>query len=302
MEMTAAQRRIVFEDAKQFSLGFLHYLQTEVHDAMPDPTHSFRRFELTDEFDTSDRCPPKPYIRESLRLKAMKMLVQQETTGFGGRSTDFATIMPHDGIACWQFEYDFHPTRREFLDEGRTDGPWTTAFRAGRTWGPPYSGRCLLPLRSLVPVEVNGLLGGQKNLGYSSIVSSALRLHDQSMAIGQAGGAIAAVALRHGKEPRELTYDRNLLCEVWGGLATRGDAADDAVEPVMLWPFRDLEPDATCFVAVQQLAARRMLPVGPARSTFDRTTRRLRSGCGPSASERRSNWRLKLISVSRAAK
>ncbi len=255
--MSRQQRQIVFDDAKQYSLGFLHYLQTDVHDAMDDQTHSFRRLQLTDEFGTDDRMPPKPYVRESLRLKAMYMMRQQDTVGHGHRATNYATAMYHDGVACWQFEYDFHPTKRRFLDAGDSDGPWANEFRAGRTWGPPYSGPCLFPLRSLVPQAIDGLLGAQKNLGYSSIVSSAVRLHDQSMAIGQAVGAVAAIALRQGVQPRAIPYDRGLLSQVWQALCARHDAG----VPQTLWPFRDLQPDHSAFEAINLLAIHRCLPL-----------------------------------------
>jgi len=257
VQMTRRQRRLIFEDAKQYSRGFLYYLQTAVHDQMPDQTHSFRRFELSDEFGTPDRMPPKPYVRESLRLRAMYMMRQQDTTGHGDRAHHFATAMYHDGVACWQFEYDFHPTGRKFLDEGNPAGPWTNYFRPGRTWGPPYAGRCLFPLRSLVPEKIDGLLGAQKNLGYSSIVSSAVRLHDQSMTIGQAAGAVAAVCLDRQIQPRAIPYDRPLLGRVWAGLCARLDGG----QPQLLWPFNDLEPEHPAFEAINLLAVRGGLPL-----------------------------------------
>ncbi len=265
VEMTREQRQLVFDDAKQYSLGFLHYLQTEVHDAMPDQTHSFRRFALTDEFGTFDQLPPKPYVRESLRLQAMYMLRQQDTTGYRGNARNYANVMFHDSIACWQFEYDFHPTRREFLVDGDTAGPWRCTFREGRTWGPPYSGLCTFPLRSLVPIEVDGLLGGQKNLGYTSIVSSSIRLHDQSMAIGAGAGAAAAVAIHNDVQPREIPWNRSLLSQVHEGLCNN----DGAGVPQMLWPFRDLEPDDPSFVAANQLAVRGALSLDPRNPVFD---------------------------------
>ena len=110
-ELNREQRQIVYEDAKRFSLGFLYYLQTEVHDAMSDTTHSFRRFELSSEFGSRDNLPHKPYLRESLRTKTMYMTRQQDTTGAGGLSLNFSNVMFHDGLLSWQFEYDFHPTR-----------------------------------------------------------------------------------------------------------------------------------------------------------------------------------------------
>ncbi len=259
VQMTRAQRQIIFDDARRHSLGYLHYLQTVVHDAMPDKKYSLRRFSLTDEFGTPDHLPPKPYVRESLRLNAMYMMRQQDTTGSGGDARNFGDAMYHDGVACWQFEYDFHPTGRRFIDKGNPAGPWVNFFRKNRSWGPPYSGKCVFPLRSLVPVRVDGLLGAQKNLGYSSLVSAALRLHDQSMAVGQAAGAVAAVSLAHQVQPRVIPFDAALLAEVWTSLCARRDGA----QPAMLWPFSDLNPDHPAFEAVNLLAARRCLPLGP---------------------------------------
>ena len=261
--LTREQRQIVFEDAKRFSLGFLYYLQTEVHDAMEDQTHSFRRFKLSGEFGTADNLPPKPYLRESLRTKCMYMMRQQDTTGHGGRSTDFATVMYHDAVASWQFEYDFHPTGRKFLD-GDPAGPWHNYFREGRTWGPPYSGRSTFPIRSMVPEKIDGLLVAQKNLGYSSIVSSALRLHDQSMAVGQAVGAVAAVSLAEGVQPRAIPYDRALISKVQEALCARLDGG----QPATLWPFGDLDPAHPAFEAVNLLGVRGALPGGPGDVEF----------------------------------
>jgi hypothetical protein len=257
VELTPAQRRIVFADAKQYSLGFLHYLQTEIHDAMEDKTHSFRRFKLTDEFGTVDNLPYKPYVRESLRMKAMYMMRQQDTTGAGGNSSNFAQAMYHDGVAVWQFEYDFHPTKREFLADGDRTEPWRCGFRPGRTWGPPYSGPSLFALRSLIPAKMDGLLGAQKNLGYSSIVSSAVRLHDQSMAIGQASGACAALALRENIQPREIPFNRSRLMALQRSIASKHDDG----QPAALWPFRDLAPSHPAFTAVNILAVQGCLPL-----------------------------------------
>ncbi len=257
VELTRAQRQVVFEDAKQYSLGYLYHLQTEVHDAMPDTTHSFRRFKLSEDFGTEDRLPPKPYIRESLRLRAMYMLRQQDTAPISDAVDSYAAAMPHDAISAWQFEYDFHPTARKFLEPKNPHGPWTNTFRKGRTWGPPYSGRAQFPLRSLVPERVNGLLGAQKNLGYSSIVSSAVRLHDHSIAIGQGSGAVAAVALKHAVRPREIPFNAELMEEVRRGVCSRLDGG----APAVLWPFRDLAPADPAFEAANLLAARGCLPL-----------------------------------------
>ncbi len=253
VEMTREQRQIIFEDAKRYSLGMFYHLQTTVHDRMPDKSHTFRNFKLTDEFGTADKLPPKPYIRESLRLKALYMMREQDGRHFNGPD-EYAPIMYYDGVAPWQFVYDFHPTGRMFLPEEGAAGPWQCYLKKGRGWD-TKSKRSLFPLRSLIPVRVDGLLGAQKNLGYSSIVSSAVRLQDQCILIGQASGATAAVALQRGIKPRVIPFDIAFLSQVWDGLCARLDGG----EPVMLWPFRDLEVTHPNFIAINQLAIRQGL-------------------------------------------
>lgn len=262
-ELTHAQRQIVYEDAKRYSLGFLYYLQTEVHDAMENTTHSFRRFKLSEEFGTADNLPPKPYLRESLRTKAMYMTRQQDTTGHGGRATHFATVMFHDGLVSWQFEYDFHPTGRRFLED--PSGPWLNYFRDGRTWGPPYSGKSNFPLRSFVPEKIDGLIVAQKNLGYTSLVGSALRLHDQSMAVGQAAGAIAATVITEKTSPRELPYDRARLLALQEALCSSIDQGT----PASIWPFSDIAPHHPAYTAANMLAITGALPQDPRETSFD---------------------------------
>jgi len=266
VEMTRAQRQIIFDDAKQHSLGMLHHLQTTVHDRMEDKSGSFRWFQLSDEFGTSDRMPFKPYIRESLRLNAMYMMRQQDSTPVGPKSETFGRVMYHDGVAAWQFEYDFHMTGRTFLPGEEKSLAWQSYFKTGRTWGPPYAGLCLFPVRSLIPEKVDGLLGAQKNLGYSSIISSAIRLHDQCVAIGQSAGAAAAVELLNDDVlVRQIPSRPELLQQLREGLCSRESAAG---VPMVLWPYRDLTPDHPAFVAVNLLSVSGLLPIGPDEVTF----------------------------------
>ena len=263
-ELTRAQRQIVFDDAKRHSLGFLYYLQSREPPGRTGPP-SFRRLKLVDSFGTADHLPPKPYVRESLHLDAMYVLRQQDTFGHDHDPSRFADAMPHDGVVAWQFEYDFHPTKRNFIAGGDPDGPWHAGFRANRSYGGGGTGRAMLPLRSLIPRAMDGLMVAQKSLGYTSQVSAALRLHDQSVAVGQAVGAAAAVALQHHLAPRKIPYDRGLLTAVWAGLESTADGA----VPVVLWPYRDLDPSQPAFPAINQLAIRGGLPQAPDTIDFE---------------------------------
>jgi hypothetical protein len=255
VEMTRRQRNIVFEDAKRHSLSLLYHLQHFVHDRATDRSNSFRHFELSQEFGTPDRLPPKPYIRESLRMKAMYMMREQDGRNADGVTKDrakerFAAVMYPDGVFCWQFHYDFHRTGRAYLLEEGPDGPWIDYEKPGRNTH-HVSDRCVFPIRSLIPQSMDGLLGAQKNLGYSSIVGAAIRLHDQCIAVGQAAGATAAVSLRHQVAPREIPYRRTHLEAVREGLCRQ---LDEQV-PLLLWPFRDLAPSHPAYVAINRLAA-----------------------------------------------
>ncbi len=259
--MTREQREIVFHDAKQHALGVLYHLQHFVHDRAPDKTNSFRRFHLSEEFGTPDNLPPKPYIRESLRLKAMYMMREQDGRNRDAKTKNgakprFAAVMYPDGLFCWQFHYDFHRTGRTYLTSEGPSGPWIDYHKPNRHTS-FISDRCVFPLRSLVPAEMDGLLGAQGNVGFSSIVSAAIRLHDQRVHIGQAAGAVAAVALRTATQPREFPYDRERLEAVRHALC--GEVVDAV--PLLIWPFRDLPPEHPAFVAINRLAALGLLPM-----------------------------------------
>ena len=247
VDMTPKQRAIVFEDTKRHALGMLHWLQTEGRSRFNGAPRGFQFMELTDEFGTADRLPPKPYVREGLRLEALSMLKEQDIRA-SDRNPKWAKVMPPDAVFGFQFNIDFHPTRRQFLD-GDKSGPWTYIQTKTRNWHTDTD-RAMLSLRSLVPVERDGLLGTSKNIGVSSIVQSALRLHGQMMLCGQASGTVAAMCLREGVQPRDLARDWGKVRECQRTL-TRGVQGHPGV---LLWPYQDLRPDDLCFESVNMLA------------------------------------------------
>lgn len=238
VELSPAQRRIVLADAKRHSLGLLRHLQTI------EP--SFRRLRLTDEFGTPDHLPPKPYLREGLRLEALTMLREQDLRT-PHQEPRWANVMPEDGVFGFQFNIDFHPTRRQFLNDDPAN-PWATIHTATRNWS-THTDRAMFPLRGLVPIERDGLLGASRNIGVSSIVSSALRLHGQMMLCGQASATVAFVALKHDLQPRQLASERDRVREVQRLLVTGVSGPG-----VLLWPYHDLPPDHPAFLAANLLS------------------------------------------------
>ena len=261
VDLTPAQRQIIFDDAKQHTLGMLYHLQTAVHDRVGDFPQTFRDMKLTTEFGTHDLLPPKPYVREGMRLEALYMLREQDIRA-ATREPKWAKVMVPDGVFGFQFNIDFHPTRRRFLSEDR-NGPWLYVQTPSRGWHTDTD-RALFPLRGLVPVQMNGLLGCSKNIGVSSVVQSALRLHGQMMHVGQASATLAWLCLRDGIQPHAAVTLQKNWREIQLRLA-RGTGGPG----VLLWPWQDLPADARHFEAANMLAVRGIWPVEENSVFFD---------------------------------
>jgi hypothetical protein len=247
VDMTYEQRQIVFDDAKQHALGMLYHLQTTVQKKLDPKQIDFRRLRLDKRFDTDDLLPPKPYVREGLRLEALYMLREGDLR-MQRDEPRWAKHMVPDSVFAFQFNIDFHPTRRVFLKDDRSQ-PWVNVHTANRNWS-THTDRACFPLRSLIPVEVDGLLGASKNIGVSSIVSSAVRLHGQMMHTGQAAGTIASQCLRDKIEPRQVAIDSKRIRELQLTLV-RGVQGHPGV---LLWPYQDLRPDDLHFESANMLA------------------------------------------------
>jgi hypothetical protein len=261
VDLTPAQRQIIFDDSKQHTLGMLYHLQTAVHDRVGDFPQTFRNMKLTTEFGTSDLLPPKPYVREGLRLEALYMLREQDIRA-ETREPKWAKVMVPDSLFGFQFNIDFHPTRRRFLTEDR-NGPWNYVQTPSRGWHTDTD-RAMFPLRGLVPVQMNGLLGCSKNIGVSSVVQSALRLHSQMMHVGQASATLAWLCLRDGIQPRAAATVQKNWREIQLRLA-RGTGGPG----VLLWPWQDLPVDAAYFEAANMLAVRGIWPAEANSVFFD---------------------------------
>lgn len=239
--MTTAQRRIIFEDAKQRALEFVYWLQTTVHDRVGDFPQSFRYMKLADDYGTSDHLPPKPYIREGLRLEALYILREQDVRTEVEKPL-WAKSMPFDGVFGYQFNMDFHPTRRKYRNDDSTQ-PWQPKFFGTRNWN-AHSDRAMFPLRGLVPVKMDGLLGCSKNIGVTSMVQSSLRLHGQMMHVGSAVGTVAAMALKNAIQPREIAVSPKRIREVQRTLLRHG---------TLIWPWHDVKPNEPHFEAANLL-------------------------------------------------
>ncbi len=230
VDRPAAEVAAALQDAKRVSLGFLHWLQTEA------PTSGERRGapELKlrpDLMGSADGLAKHPYIRESRRIVALKTVVEQEvSTPFqaGPRAAGF-----DDSIGIGWYPIDIH--RAGVGDVGLSCR--TRPFQ--------------IPLGALVPVRLLNLVAAAKNIGTTHLTNGCYRLHPIEWNIGEAAGALAAHALRHGLTPaavratRLAAFQRSLL--------------DEGVP--LAWVI-DVGVDDPAFTAVQSLFMQKRLAIG----------------------------------------
>lgn len=278
VEMTPRERQVVFDDAKLHTLGLLHHLQTTVAErdlaaANGAPITTFRNLQLSDEFGTADKLPPKPYVREGLRTEALYMLREQDVRDTDGNQCWAKSMVP-DGVFGFQFNIDFHPTRRIFAGSDPS-ATWTLVHTPDRNWSTDTD-RAMLPLRSLVPRETEGLIVAGKNLGMSSIVQSAVRLHGHGVLAGQAAATLGVVALRENLLPAQVALDLKYVRRVQGLLVSPVDVVAQKLDPkapkppgVLIWPYQDIKPSDPFFYAANFAAMLGVYIADPNSPDFD---------------------------------
>jgi FAD dependent oxidoreductase len=205
-----AREKILCE-AKLKTLANLYYLQHELKETLWSVANdegydtSFNRDRnscpnIPQEFKAIEHnMPPVPYIRESQRLIGEYTLtagdIRREHQGAPAVS-GFA-----DSIAVGDYADDLHGCDAESDLEGELEhlAERPPGFRSG-----PFE----VPLRSLIPERVDGLLAAEKNISESRLANGATRLQPITMLTGEAAGTLAALAVKDGVQPRSVSADQ----------------------------------------------------------------------------------------------
>lgn len=171
------------EAARQLSLSLLYWLQTEA--PRPDGGAGYPGMRLRGDVmgQTPDGLAPAPYVRSSRRIRAEFTVLEQHIAH---------PLRPdgperfHDSVGIGSYRIDLHPrvSGAGYLDMG--------------CW--PFQ----IPLGSLIPVRVENLLPGGKNLGVTNITNGAYRMHPVEWNIGEAAGFLAAWCLERRTTPRHV--------------------------------------------------------------------------------------------------
>lgn len=86
-----------------------------------------------------------------------------------------------------------------------------------------------LPFRSLVPLEIDGLLVASKASGYSSLAAGSARIIPTGMTAAQAAGVAAAISIGENVSFREMSRDKALINQLQAKLTEQG---------ALLYPYK----------------------------------------------------------------
>lgn len=196
------QQARALEQARQFSLSFFHWMQTEA------PRHDggigYRGLRLRgDVLGTCDGLAKQAYYREGRRIEA-EFTVLEQHIGVAARAGHDAAEPFFDSVGIGAYRIDLHPSTR------------------GRNTVDIDSFPFQIPLGALLPTRVENLLPACKNLGTTRITNGAYREHATEWSIGEASGTLAAFALARALPPRAVRADERLLVDFQRLLEAQG--------------------------------------------------------------------------------
>jgi hypothetical protein len=173
--VSPGQEQQALHEARQFSLGFFYWMQTEAprHDGgLGYPGLRLRG----DVLGTEDGLAQQVYWREGRRILA-EFTVLEQHIGVTARPGQDAAAYFHDSVGIGAYRIDLHPSTR------------------GRNTVDIDSYPFQIPLGALLPQRVDNLLPACKNIGTTRITNGAYREHATEWSIGEAAGCLAAFVL-----------------------------------------------------------------------------------------------------------
>ena len=174
------EKQIHLRGARQLSLSFLYWMQTEA--PRLDGGVGYPGLRLRGDLLGTNSLAKAPYIREGRRIQA-EFTVLEEHLGVEQRGNLQGAERFFDTVGIGSYRIDLHPSS------------------AGRTYIDITNWPFQIPLGAMIPVRVENLLPGGKNLGTTHITNGCFRLHPIEWNIGEAAGALAAYCLKYKLSP-----------------------------------------------------------------------------------------------------
>lgn len=179
VEMDREQRNEAFAQAKNFTLSFIYFIQTQL---------GMRNLGIADDvFPTEDRLPFFPYHRESRRIVGEAFFTMDAAADpYGFEKPYYRT-----GIAVGDYAVDHHHFRHP---------DWKSLPDLHFYPIPSFN----VPMGTIIPKQTDDLIVAEKSISVSNLMNGATRLQPVVMQIGQASGALAALAVMEGRSVKEI--------------------------------------------------------------------------------------------------
>jgi len=229
IEDDGEKRNMKYEAAKLHTLGFVYFIQTIL---------GFKNLRLADD-ELDNGLALIPYNREGRRMKGIvRFNINHILDPYNQPEPLFRT-----GIAVGDYPVDHHHGQNPKVPF--IDFPKIPSFN--------------IPIGTLIPEKIDGLVVCEKGISVSNIVNGATRLQPVVLLTGQAAGLLAALCVQHDLQPRSMdirTVQQKLLDE-----------------KCYIMPFVDVKPESPYWQAVQRIGATGILkgygkPEGWENKTF----------------------------------
>lgn len=215
IELSKKDREAALKEAKLHSLRFIYHLQTKL---------GFKHLGIAnDEFPTADKLPMLAYHREARRLDGKVTLTVNDLAAPYQQKTS----LYRTGIAIGDYPIDHHHLKN----------PAAPQIDFINIKVPSYN----IPLGALIPKNADGIIVAEKSVSVTNIVAGASRLQPVVLTIGQAAGALAAVAIKNNLQPAQVN-----IREVQTALLE---------SKAYLMPFIDVKPQDKDFITLQKIGA-----------------------------------------------
>ena len=214
VEMNEADREKELVKAKEQTLRFIYFIQHQL---------GFKNLGLADdEYPTADKLPLIPYHRESRRVKGLvRFDVKHIAKPFDSPNPLYKT-----GIAVGDYPIDHHHKKN-------LKAPQHLDFYPVPSFN--------IPLGSLIPQDISGLIVAEKSISVSNVVNGTTRLQAIALLIGQAAGTLAAQAVQQNLDAQNIPVRKVQL-----GLLNSN---------AYIMPYFDVPQSHPQFIATQKIGA-----------------------------------------------
>lgn len=218
VEMNREQRNRELQKARQRTFEFVYYIQHEL---------GYKNLGLADdEFQTKDKLPFVPYYREGRRLKGIIRMTINDVLYRDDEYTLYRT-----GISVGDYPVDHHHACNPQAPEVKF--PPVPSFS--------------IPLGTLIPEKIDGLIVSDKAISVSNIINGATRLQPCVLLTGQAAGSLAALSVKSKQDVRNINVRK-----VQQTLLDAG---------AYLMPLVDVVPNDPDFQSIQRVASSGILKI-----------------------------------------